>query len=70
MTDRKDSPLSGPMQFGTMPESVECPFCSGMETEQFAGFGSQLSVSQYYCRACRTVFEWMKWRVAGEHGAG
>jgi hypothetical protein len=35
-----------------------------METEQFSGFGSQLSVSQYYCRPCRTVIEWMKWRAA------
>jgi hypothetical protein len=23
-----------------------------------------LSVSQYWCRKCRTVFEWMKWREA------
>ena len=27
-----------------------------------SAFGSALSVSQYYCRTCRTVFEWMKWR--------
>jgi hypothetical protein len=25
-------------------------------------FGSALSVSQYWCRPCRTVFEFMKWR--------
>jgi hypothetical protein len=43
-----------------MPDSVECPFCLGRETEQFSAFGSALSVSQYYCRTCRTVFEWMK----------
>jgi hypothetical protein len=43
-----------------MPECVECPFCLGLDTEQFSAFGSALSVSQYYCRACRTVFEWMK----------
>ncbi|NNK49533.1 MAG: hypothetical protein HKP01_11740 [Gemmatimonadetes bacterium] len=43
-----------------MPESVECPFCLGLDTEQFSAFGSALSVSQYYCRPCRTVFEWMK----------
>lgn len=43
-----------------MPDSVECPFCQGEETEQFSAFGSALSVSQYYCRTCRTVFEWMK----------
>lgn len=44
-----------------MPASVPCPFCDGTETEQFSAFGSALSVSQYYCRDCRTVFEWMKW---------
>ncbi len=48
-----------------MPESVRCPFCDGRETEQFSAFGSALSVSQYYCRDCRTVFEWMKWHDRG-----
>lgn len=48
-----------------MPESVSCPFCDGIETEQFSAFGSALSVSQYYCRDCRTVFEWMKWHERG-----
>ena len=45
-----------------IPEAVECPFCSANDTEQFSAFGSALSVSQYWCRKCRTVFEWMKWR--------
>lgn len=47
-----------------LPDSVRCPFCETTETEQFAAFGSALSVSQYYCRRCRTVFEYMKWRNA------
>lgn len=46
---------------GAMPESVPCPFCDGTRTEQFSAFGSAVSVSQYYCRDCRSVFEWMKW---------
>ena len=46
-----------------MPDAVECPFCAGFDTEQFSAFGSALSVSQYYCRPCRTVFEWMKRRA-------
>lgn len=45
-----------------LPEHAVCPFCGGRDTEQFAAFGSALSVSQYYCRPCRTVFEFMKWR--------
>lgn len=53
--------LKRPLSSEAMPESVACPFCDGVDTEQFSAFGSALSVSQYYCRSCRTVFEWMKW---------
>ncbi len=45
-----------------LPESVRCPFCGGEETEQFAAFGGQASTSQYYCRPCRSVFEFLRWR--------
>lgn len=51
----------------TLPDAVECPFCGGEETEQFATFGSAVSTSQYYCRPCRTVFEYMKWRGDQAH---
>jgi len=54
--------LARPLASEALPVSVECPFCGGSNTEQFSAFGSALSVSQYYCRPCRTVFEWMKWR--------
>jgi hypothetical protein len=54
--------LKQPLASGAMPESVPCPFCDGSDTEQFSAFGSAVSVGQYYCRACKTVFEWMKWR--------
>jgi len=50
------------LRTGALPESARCPHCGGEETEQFAAFGSALSVSQYYCRDCRTVFEFFKWR--------
>ena len=46
-----------PLHSDAIPESVECPFCGQSETEQFSAFGSALSVSQYYCRRCRTVFD-------------
>lgn len=49
-----------------MPDAVACPFCGGEDTEPFSAFGSSLSVSQYYCNGCRSVFEWMKWRRRGE----
>ncbi len=43
-----------------LPKSVECPFCRGRNTVLQSPFGSVLSVAQYYCRRCRTIFEWMK----------
>lgn len=45
-----------------LPECVECPLCKQSETELHAGFGSQLSVSTYWCRTCHTAFEYLKWR--------
>ena len=52
--------LGEPLLSEAIPDAVACPFCDGTQTEQFSAFGSALSVSQYYCRTCRTVFEWMK----------
>lgn len=64
MDDGGEGPpaLDRPLRSEALPDAVECPFCAGTETEQFSAFGSALSVSQYYCRACRTVFEFMKRR--------
>lgn len=45
-----------------LPDSVRCPHCGETDSEQFSAFGSAVSVSQYYCRSCRTVFEAFKWR--------
>lgn len=50
------------LRSAALPESVECPFCGGTETEQFSAFGGQASTSQYYCRPCRSVFEYLRWR--------
>ncbi len=45
-----------------LPEAPSCPFCDGTETEIMNAFGSHASVSTYWCRACRSPFELMKWR--------
>lgn len=45
-----------------LPESVTCPFCREDDTHLFAAFGGQASTSQYYCRRCRTVFDYLRWR--------
>jgi len=45
----------------TLPASATCPFCDGVETHLINPFGGQLSVAQYWCRSCRTAFEYIKW---------
>lgn len=44
---------------GRMPE-VACPFCGGAETEPAAIYGCNMMTAQYYCRDCRTVFDWVR----------
>lgn len=44
-----------------LPEHPACPFCEGGETELHSPFGTALSVATYWCRKCRTAFEWVKW---------
>lgn len=45
-----------------LPRSAPCPFCEGTDTELVSPFGGQLSVAQYWCRRCRTGFEYLKWK--------
>ena len=47
---------------GGLPEAPQCPFCEGSSTELMNAFGSQLSVSTYWCTECRSPFELLKWR--------
>lgn len=44
-----------------LPPHVACPFCERDDTELFSLFGTALSVATYWCRNCRTAFEWIKW---------
>jgi hypothetical protein len=46
--------------------AVVCPFCDGTDTKLFSPFGSQLSVSTYWCNACHTAFEKMKWTSSSQ----
>ena len=45
-----------------LPTAPVCPFCDGSQTEIMNAFGSHASVSTYWCRACGSPFELMKWR--------
>jgi 3-hydroxybutyryl-CoA dehydrogenase len=54
-----------------LPEMPSCPFCEQRNTELMSPFGSQLSVATYWCNACRSPFEVMKWRgSSAPEGAG
>ncbi len=44
-----------------LPTAPPCPFCERTQTELMNAFGSHASVSSYWCRACRSPFEVMKW---------
>lgn len=61
--DADPADFDSTLRFEALPDSPTCPFCGGTDTEQFSAFGSQASTSQYYCRPCRSVFEFMKWRA-------
>lgn len=56
-----DRPATHPADEDLLPESAPCPFCEGTDTQLVNPFGGQLSVAQYWCRRCRTGFEFIKW---------
>ena len=66
MTDEtRDTVLRDPeARPDALPDRPRCPFCEGGETELHALFGSHASVSTYWCRDCRSPFEFMKWSGA------
>lgn len=55
--ERDDDALN---EYG-MPASPACVFCDGRNTELHSPFGTALSVATYWCRDCRTAFEYVKW---------
>jgi|GEM_PF-1183692 len=57
---RGEGALIGADEFA-VPPTILCPFCQGEETELHSAFGGQLSTSTYWCRECKTAFEWFKW---------
>lgn len=50
-----------PKPSGREPPAPACPHCGSTDVELESAFGSSLMSRQYYCRGCRTVFEWVKW---------
>lgn len=44
----------------TDPE-VDCPFCGSSDVEQLSRFGTEISKEGFFCNACRSPFERMKY---------
>lgn len=59
--DRSSTRQPSATDYG-LPEHVSCPFCGDDDTELHSPFGPQLSVASYWCRRCRTAFDWVKRR--------
>lgn len=59
-----DSPSGGNGSSETaadgLPEGLACPFCDGTDTQPLAQFGSLLMTAHYYCRSCRSTFDWAR----------
>lgn len=48
--------------------SPSCPFCDGSRTKVVSPFGSHASLAACWCDHCRSPFEVLRWRDAGDAG--
>ncbi|MGI9625251.1 MAG: hypothetical protein ACR2QM_00330 [Longimicrobiales bacterium] len=48
---------------GTERPEQPCPFCDGRRTELMSLFGSHASLSTFWCKACRSPFEVLRWQA-------
>lgn len=46
--------------------SPSCPFCDGSRTKVVSPFGSHASLAACWCDDCRSPFEVLRWRDAGD----
>ncbi len=61
-----DAPDPSAERSSRLPERPPCPFCEGRETELANAFGPHASVASYWCRSCRSPFEFMRWTERGD----
>ncbi|MGH7570593.1 MAG: hypothetical protein ACREMK_01970 [Gemmatimonadota bacterium] len=52
---------SRPPEPGPIGAQPACPHCGSTDVDLEAPFGSSLMTRQFYCKGCRTVFEWVRW---------
>ncbi len=43
-------------------EGIRCPHCDSADLALVSLFGSSVSEVMFRCLACRTFFNWIKWR--------
>ena len=57
-----------PPGFEIPPEAVDaaCPHCGARNTELESLFGGSVSEVMLRCRACQTIFHWVKWVDVGD----
>lgn len=67
---RPDSAAGTPPDRAADPRpAVSCPHCGSVDVVVEAPFGGSLMTRQYWCRGCRTVFEWVRWEPQEDPGA-
>jgi transposase-like protein len=52
----------GSLQMHNDAETIECSYCSSEQVEKISSFGTAQLVRQYYCKSCKTVFEYIRWQ--------
>ena len=69
MADVHRFPATTPQRRSVLPREsmpdVACPFCHSEETEPAAIYGCHMMTAQYYCRACRSMFDWVRHEPLG-----
>ncbi|WP_429842918.1 hypothetical protein [Brevibacillus sp. FIR094] len=43
-----------------------CSFCDSTDVTLMSPFGTAQLVRQYYCNACKSVFEFIRWQPADD----
>ncbi|WP_425441645.1 hypothetical protein [Thalassobacillus cyri] len=54
--------VSGMFPMSETDKKIACPFCSSDNVQIIAPFGTAQLVRQYYCNACKSCFEYIKWQ--------
>jgi formate dehydrogenase maturation protein FdhE len=45
-----------------------CPFCDSTDVAMMSPFGTAQLVRQFYCNACKSAFEFIRWQTDEDEG--